>query len=681
MRRLSWGGQAAGVGGSRWHVGRAGAGWLALCLMLSTGAAEGEGGLRLSLTRLAHTLVTLEGASLTLAADGASGALRIDRLRIGEHVVSGVALHCGSLVLAPGRVGCRDGVVQLPGLLAQAQVRFDFEPGTGALALALDSPDGERLILDRLPDGRLQAVFSGLDLARLSGMLPGLGGVALAGRASGSITSDSLDHPAELALEVELTEVGFASDRGLNAGEGIALVVSGRFSRSATRWQGQLAARWTAGEAYVHPLYVVAPAAVDVSGHLEDAMLTIEAAQLSLDGVDRVTLEASIGLFPLAVGTARVALAGADLEVIGPRYLLPLIAPALTERVQFEGRVDLAASYASGRLVAMDAMLDAVSARLDSGRVGIGPISGAVPWHAFEPARARVTVAAANWEALSLAPFDIVARLQGDAITLDPLSMPLLDGRVVLSQLSLARQAEGWHGQGAAVIEPLSVSALTSAIGLPVMSGVLSAALPGFVIRPGALVFDGTMVMSVFNGYLRISRLELREPFGVGAYLTADVEARHLDLGQLTDTFAFGNMSGFIDADVLGLELAAWRPVSFDAMVRSSPGRYPRRISQRAVQNIGALGGGGAVLAMQRGFLGFFESFGYREIGWSCQLRDGVCTMGGIDDAPHDESFVIIRGGGIPALNVIGYNRRVDWQALLARLKAAIASNAELVIE
>lgn len=34
-----------------------------------------------------------------------------------------------------------------------------------------------------------------------------------------------------------------------------------------------------------------------------------------------------------------------------------------------------------------------------------------------------------------------------------------------------------------------------------------------------------------------------------------------------------------------------------------------------------------------------------------------------------------MRGGGIPALNVIGYNRRVDWSELVNRLQRVVADN------
>ena len=62
-------------------------------------------------------------------------------------------------------------------------------------------------------------------------------------------------------------------------------------------------------------------------------------------------------------------------------------------------------------------------------------------------------------------------------------------------------------------------------------------------------------------------------------------------------------------------------------------------------------------------------------------LRDGVCAMGGITAPSADQdSFVIVRGGGIPALDVIGYNSRVDWNELLDRLQRVLEDRLEAEI-
>ena len=118
--------------------------------------------------------------------------------------------------------------------------------------------------------------------------------------------------------------------------------------------------------------------------------------------------------------------------------------------------------------------------------------------------------------------------------------------------------------------------------------------------------------------------------------------------------------------------------MQFDADFRDSPGRYPKKISQRAVENITALGGAGAAAAIQRSFLRFFDEFNYSDIGLSCKLRGDVCEMGGVSSTP--QGYVIVKGSGIPAITVLGYNRIVGWNELLDRLKRVTSGNTKAIV-
>ena len=118
--------------------------------------------------------------------------------------------------------------------------------------------------------------------------------------------------------------------------------------------------------------------------------------------------------------------------------------------------------------------------------------------------------------------------------------------------------------------------------------------------------------------------------------------------------------------------------MKFDAKMQSSPGDYPRKISQAAVQNITALGGAGASAALQRTFLRFFDQFGYQKLGWSCRLEHDVCRMGGVEDTA--QGYVIVKGSGVPALSVMGYNRAVNWTDLVDRLKRILQDNVHAIV-
>ena len=222
---------------------------------------------------------------------------------------------------------------------------------------------------------------------------------------------------------------------------------------------------------------------------------------------------------------------------------------------------------------------------------------------------------------------------------------------------------------------------LTEALKSRPMHGTLSGTIPKVSYTGNTLEMDGALLFKVFDGTVELRNMMVLDPMGRAPSLVADLAMRNLDLNLLTGAFSFGNMQGRIDVAVNGLELFDWKPIKFDASVMSSPGNYPRRISQAAVQNISSLGGSGAAAAIQRSFLHIFEEFGYSKIGWSCSLRNGICHMGGIESEHIPQGYVIVKGGGIPAITVIGYNRKVDWWELINRLQRITQKNVKPVFQ
>ena len=95
------------------------------------------------------------------------------------------------------------------------------------------------------------------------------------------------------------------------------------------------------------------------------------------------------------------------------------------------------------------------------------------------------------------------------------------------------------------------------------------------------------------------------------------------------------------------------------------------RISQKAVDNLSSIGGGGVGGALSSGMLRFFEDFPYDRLGISCRLRNGICEMGGV--APAENGYYIVKGRFLPPrLNIIGYADRVNWRQLVSQVTAVI---------
>ena len=622
--------------------------------------------------------------------DASTGTAEVSvgRARAGARLVRDVRLRCGRAALSFEGLTCHNAELRVAGKRVTAVLDLEMNLRSGRMHLVAALGQGRVEVL-REDDGSVHAglvevAAEGLlallqigspELARAAGDLKAVGSVS--GEIDWTRTGAG---GSRLGARLRFANAGFGTADGLRAAEkvGVDLAVDAR--QAGETWQWEANADWQQGAAYLHPLYLEAGPKFSARGRLDGERLLVEHADVELEGVRRLSATATASLDALADASISLEVEDADLAVIGPRWLAPLLAPASADRMRFAGHMSGALRLQQGRVQAIEGMFaDAgfsIAGLADGAGVALGPVSGKVSWVKGKRSSSHLEIAGGRWEKLTLGAFVVDAELMDDLVQFARTTVPVLDGALVLDGLSLSRGQSGWQGSGSVVIEPVSMPALTAALELPPMSGVLSASLPGLRVSPGEIALDGALVISVFDGYLHATGLRLREPFGVASHLSADIEARHIDLAQLTETFSFGSITGFVDADVRGLELARWRPVGFDARIVSSPGDYRRRISQRAVQNIGALGGAGAIAAIQRSLLRVFDTFGYSELGLHCRLAGGVCLMDGIEGgARADGGFVIVRGGGVPALDVIGYNRRVDWDELVNRLQRVIAEN------
>ena len=257
--------------------------------------------------------------------------------------------------------------------------------------------------------------------------------------------------------------------------------------------------------------------------------------------------------------------------------------------------------------------------------------------------------------------------------------IPLLDGRLVVDRFSIIQVPDGgkrltFDG----VLTPVSLQRLSRALGWPELAGKVSGVIPEVSYREGRLQVAGNLLVRAFGGDIVIRRLRVQDLFGIFPILNADLEFKDLDLEILTRTFSFGRITGRLEGVVQALQLEDWTPVAFNARFATPEDDDSRhRISQQAVDNISNLGGAGVSGALSRGFLRFFDDFGYKRLGISCRLQNGVCEMGGV--SPAQNGYYLVEGGGIPRISIIGFNRRTDWQLLLDQLRAIGAADSPVV--
>jgi len=202
------------------------------------------------------------------------------------------------------------------------------------------------------------------------------------------------------------------------------------------------------------------------------------------------------------------------------------------------------------------------------------------------------------------------------------------------------------------------------------LAGQRSGGIPGGRYQDGVREVGGKLRVRVFDGAITLANLRLAQPFGIIPHLWVDASVNNIDLKLLTEAFSFGRIEGRLDGSVDGLYMESWRPVAFDAEFATPVDDDSRhRISQRAVDNISSIGGGGVGGALSRSFLRIFEDFPYARLRIRCRLENGTCDMGGVEAAAN--GYYIVKGRLLPPrLDVIGYADRVDWDTLIAQLIA-----------
>lgn len=638
----------------------------------------GAGELTLTLDRLEAPGFSASAIVARLR-DGPPGELQ---LTIGELSVQGrswrnVRVACARFRLERATIECLEGEADIDGRIPLA---FTYAGGERALDVSLRPAPKETWRVKarfaaRAPELRVD-IENG-ELARLGSWLPPAWPRITAGALSGAISLTGADRD-RLTAELTVRDAAFSDASGLHAGEKL----SGRLNLTAQRrgesWQYRVALEWNAGELFWQPLYLRGTGhTVNAEGTLDERRIGIARGSAKLAGIGEV--EAS-GDWDRRAGTLVSAEARSgrlDAAALYAQVLKPFFFGTALGDLRAEGSAELSFRWRGAQLEALDVILRELSLEDLNRRFAVFGASGRIPWHRTDDTAVELEMKGGELLRIPFGRVKLPLAMRGMRFRLETVEVPLLDGTLTMRGFATEPPQEGWRWVFRGSIAPISMERFTQAVGLPTMHGVISAEIPRVAYARSTLNVDGALVFKVFDGTVTASNVTLIEPFGKAPRLAADLEARGLDLELLTRTYSFGSITGRVDASVNGLELANWQPVRFDAKVQSSAGEYPRKISQAAVQNITALGGGGAA-AIQGTFLRFFEQFGYAKLGLSCKLENGVCTMGGVEDAP--QGYVIIRGGGVPSLSVLGYNRAVNWNELIDRLKRVIQDNVPVIV-
>ena len=551
----------------------------------------------------------------------------------------------------------------------------------GSFGMQLSSSDTgwqADLALYRLAVDRLAGLSDAVELPR---------GWGVKGRASGKLSLSGKDN-ALLRADADLVvdRLNYASPDGTQAAENLVIKSEMRASSKGKRWTMKATARVPGGQFYSEPLFLdtnQAPLLATLNGSWQTGSDRLSLVSWSVDLKDTVNLTGTglVGIDNAEVMDLTVAARSDTADRLYKVLLQPFLIGTPGDDMQVAGRVGMAVHIDRDGLEQAGLDVSRLSLSDRQGRFELLGLNGGVAWARQQTVPlSRLTVDSASVYRISTGEFSIKTTFVGERVSLvEPIVVPLLGGRVTLDRFDLqgaliAGKTPRW--QASASVEDVSLEQLTAALEWPTFSGTVAGELNEMRFADRTFSIGGGLALRAFDGRLQVDNLVIQDPFGTVPVLRADAGFENLSLEQLTQTFSFGRIEGRLNGDIAGLQLVAWQPDRFNMHLYTPEGdRSRRRISQRAVENLTELGNGAAA-GLSASFLRIFEEFRYDRIDLRVDLLGNVAELDGL--ARDDGGYYLVRGSGLPRIDVIGRNRSVAWQDLVERLKRIQVEGANI---
>lgn len=639
------------------------------------------------------------------------------RLTSSKQELRNVRIQCPAVEISATVIACPRVQVSgnFPQLGAQSMTgRLSYGRRSGALDAQLDGlriGRGSTAIAATLDDagwrGRVTLHDVGLEpLLKLAQQLRMPVPLASAdGTVTGSITASGFSSSLGSAqIDAKFADVTVSNVQGTLATDKLAFAMQASLAPSKNDWKFDVSINSRRGQAYAEPIFLdLTTHPIDLSARgtwRGDGPLVVDHFRLDHDqvaqGEGSATLDVDLEqpLQALQLNLDALHFPGAY-----QAYFQPLLLDTNFKSLQTTGQISGQLAIEKGAPRSLALKLAAVT--LDDGNRNFVLRGVEGDWHWADTQdrsdadddderRETSTVpdSVLSWESGTLLNLDLGrTRLHFNARgrqvrLLQPSSIPVLDGAIALESFRIRNAGlDSVAFMVDATIEPISVRQLCQAFGWPEFGGRIGGRISKLRMRDRVVTLGTTLEAQVFDGTVKISDLRLDQPFSKWPRFHSSIALDNLDLDLVTSAFSFGGITGRLSGNINGLQLFNWQPVAFDARFYTPPGdRSRHRISQRAVENIGSIGGGGAgvTAALSSGVMRFFDDFNYDRLGLSCRLENEVCKMDGIAPAPNG-GYYLVKGKGVPRIDVIGGAHRVDWPRFVKQLVAATESQGPIV--
>ncbi len=214
----------------------------------------------------------------------------------------------------------------------------------------------------------------------------------------------------------------------------------------------------------------------------------------------------------------------------------------------------------------------------------------------------------------------------------------------------------------------LKLEELTEAMNWTRFSGTLTGSIPQVQSAENMLRTRGEIQAELFGGQLRMGKFEIDNPFSALAAIKLDAKFSGIQLEQLSQTFAFGRISGILEGSIDELVVSAGQPSELRADIHSVDLGGEQRISVEALNKITVLSSGEDAGAVYGGLASFFDSFRYSKLGFKATLKNDRLILRGVETR-GDQEMLVVGSFLPPTVNIISHTQTIAFSELLKRLE------------
>ena len=274
---------------------------------------------------------------------------------------------------------------------------------------------------------------------------------------------------------------------------------------------------------------------------------------------------------------------------------------------------------------------------------------------------------------LTFPPIDLTLHSLPNAFRIGAFSLDIFGARLEFGETALALDPRtgAFHGGTSLNLPGLDLSRLPVATAQFPLSGRARAEFSVLDITPDKITTTGRAEIETFGGRVVVRDVAIFTPFSPGRAISCNVDLLDLDLKKVTDVVPFGEMTGIIRGEALGLTISYGQPESFNLNLESVPRRgVAQTFSLKAVDNLTVLSSGQkASMGSGQFWMRFIRGFRYKKIGIASTLKNDTFTLNG---TIHEKGVeYLVKKPALFGINVINRmpDKKIGFKEMMSRLE------------